>query len=279
VTRKKDRPKTAASRTDEHKKLFVFGRWAASRAGHQSLLAVAGVFLMAGGIVLAVLEKGDAPTTALIGAGLALVAAAAFFDRVREIGPQGVKLDPLLDRVENELPPARDPSAAEERKELLDALRALTAEPSEQVTTTRAHVAAASSAEAVVSRYARGRALEQGAREWLIASGWQPVSEPGVLGRWRPDLVAEKEGVLRVVEAKAGHPGDVEQLAMRLAEARALLAHERGVPLERVEAWLAVDVIPPAAYLAPFRREGIGVVRLEPSSGVSFVVAEPRSTS
>lgn len=250
------------------------------------LLAVVGMLLLGGAAALGALNRGEAPATAMVPAGAALVAGAAFYRRVRAIGSAGVKLDPatVVDDVAAQLPPPKDQSAAAERRALLAGVAdgatgptgpsgaSRSGEPVEFLigaTGPTGPTGPTEVAARVVDGYARAMALEDATRDWLGQHGLTLLE-----GTWPVDFVAQGADRVVAVEAKAGHPADVPRLARRIRESGDAINAQLGAD---VECWIAVDVMPPAAYLDHFRQWGVGVVRLAPLAGLANVVVEPRS--
>jgi hypothetical protein len=236
------------------------------------VLAGSGIGILIAAIALAAVDRAPAPASALVVAGAGLLAAAVFFERVREIGPSGVKLDSsLLDEVEQELPKADDVAAAEERNRIFDVLRStVSEEPEATVEPTPLWL----EADRVVSQYEQARELEKAAAEWVRGAGWQLDRQVVVPGPWRPDLVALRDRELLVLESKIGHVSDPDRLSDHLVGVAERIASERDLPTERAKAWLAVDILPPEAYLDVFRKHGIGLLHIEPSSGTTYVAHE-----
>lgn len=60
------------------------------------LLALAGVVAWLLGSILAFTHHGDGPASAFIGSGLVLLLVSAYFDRIEEAGPGGIKVGPQV---------------------------------------------------------------------------------------------------------------------------------------------------------------------------------------
>ncbi len=244
-----------------------------SHSGRQIWLALLGILLLLGGAALAAFERSEAPASTVVAAGVVLIAASAFYERVRKIGPGGIELDPaVLDDVEERLPPPSDDSAAGERQALLDALRAAAStEPPE----TSAFLGGRGLSARVVEEYSRAQRLEEAARRWVVEQGWRILPSEADLP-WHLDVIADKDESLLVLEARAGRPGDTARIASKLREVASLLADARSVRPANIECWLVVDIVPPAALLDPLRRSGIGVLKIDLTSGIFSVVLQPR---
>ena len=95
------------------------GIW--SPRASQLSLAAAGVVAWLIAVTLALASKGEAVATAFVVAGAPLIAAAAFYSRVRKVSKDGVEVDPVLVREleERVSPPADDVSALEERQSVI----------------------------------------------------------------------------------------------------------------------------------------------------------------
>ena len=152
-------------------------------------------------LVLAASEGHEAIGSALVGAAIAFGLGAAFFDRVEELGPRGVRLRKKLERFEElgeeELAEA-DPT---EREEVLAEGRGLIlagSEKGEPVSPEGALREARRELEltsmAVESRFSR----------WLASNGWKVDEPERFVGAGRPDLVAERDGRTIAVEVKVG---------------------------------------------------------------------------
>lgn len=246
----------------------------------QYVLLGAGALAWAIALVLALL--GDAPAigTAFVTAGFPLIGAGAFYGRIREFGPHGVKTDPLeaIEELRLRLPePTGGSPAAEERSRLLDAVEALledslaTEAPAEEAAPSPPRAATAGA-----SAYGRAMMLEEAAAGWLSSEGFEVrrqsgMYDPGV------DFLAIRAGEVWAIELKprtrAGALPTPQRLRESFLRAR-LLAEESGLEggFYRL---LVSDVAPTAREIENYSREGIGIAQAEAGSGRLRIYVSP----
>ncbi len=231
----------------------------------QTVLLLAGIASWAIALALALLENSDVVAAAFAPIGMLLIAAATLFPRLRELGPQGVKVDPSeAVRALGELlpPPPDGASPAGERARVFQAIEsyldALQFRPSDS----------ASSAPTMISidplqigvlRYQRGTILEARAIEWLVKEGFEQQRAPLDAG---VDLIGRR-------------PSDGAVAAALLLPEHRLLGPEDS--FEIAKSWAAEHLRPVRAFypiwftdadygrhLEKLAERGIGVLYLDP---------------
>jgi hypothetical protein len=151
-------------------------------------------------LVLAVSESHEVIGGALVGAAVAFGLGAAFYDRVVELGPKGVRLrefEKLEEAADRDLSGA-DP---QERDEVL-------AKGREILITSRSEGEAirpgAALREAKIEWEYNGLAVQYRFASWLVSRGWTVSEADRLIGAAGADLVAERDGQRIAVEVKVG---------------------------------------------------------------------------
>jgi hypothetical protein len=259
--------------------------WSPSRS--QLVLLIAGLIAWAIATALAAAETSVPVATTFAGAGLALIGAAAFYGRLRKLGPSGVEVDPaevVREFGERAPPPPEGASASGERENVLEALQSVFVEvPSEYPQEPPIYTVNYDAAlERSITAYNRSIRLEVAARDWLMKEGFELLDGGGQTG---VDYLGQRDGEIWVVEAKTarsavGHPTP-EQLRDAFLRARLWVDQHvgDGGGFYRV---LVVDAIPPEPLRERFVDQGIGIAYVDPEgeSGETSVtmIVPPRNS-
>jgi hypothetical protein len=188
-------------------------------------------------IILAAGESHEAIGAALVGAAVAFALGAAFFDRVIELSPRGMKvreqlkkLDEVAEReLEDADPDEKEEVVAEGREILLG--RRSEGEPISPDSALK---------EARISWEYNGFAAEIRFASWLVSRGWTVTEAERSVAVRQPDLVAEKDDRRIAVEVKVGRrPLGVVVVDQLLA----LAATVEAVAPRRVDAREAMPVL------------------------------------
>jgi hypothetical protein len=245
----------------------------------QAILLLGGIVAWLIAAALAGVERSLAVAVAFVPMGMLLIGAAAFFMRVRELGPKGVKMDPAvaveaLRAYRKQLPPPpEDASVIQERDRLMDGMEssfvALADKwgTAEELISTQIPTALTQSADVGVQRYNWGVQLEFVARRWLAAEGFALETIPPDLG---VDFIGRrKDGfhAFAVRSSRLGTGGPTpEALRNGFLQARIWVTDHLGDdgPFFR---HLVTDVVPPPNLLDRYRDQGVGVVHIDPDTG------------
>jgi hypothetical protein len=259
----------------------ALGIW--SPRASQWVLGGAGAASWVIAIALAVAPEAEAVATAFVIAGAPLIAAAAFYARVRKVGREGVEVDPLLEDVRKlgeSLPPlAEDVSALEERRGVIEAVEAVVATPPVLEVSDDSLDYLLAPVDRGVQSYERAMRLERAAGEWLARAGFSaepPAADRGV------DFVArhDEDGGVYAFEVKSSRNGGgaptPEALHSFFRQAR-VWADENLGQGEGFYRVLITDVVPPPNLRHRYRREGIGIVRISPDDGDADWVLRPKN--
>lgn len=222
-------------------------------------------------VILAIDGKSDAVAVAFIPAGMILIGAAAFFPRLREFGPQGVKLDSAeaVRELGNRLPPPPgDASPTGERSRLLGVLDAylseLESETAKGISKEETPIVARDSVARGIQSYKEAVNLETVARNWLREQGFQPMTSFPSLTGVEVDLIARRrDGAIALVELQ-DRPS-VPELSSRIKKG-AHWAHQHW-RANIVCPVLLLDARPSNAFLERLRQAGIGFVFVDRGSG------------
>jgi hypothetical protein len=176
--------------------------WAEFRAGrlNDAISRIFLALLAVAAIVLAAYESHEVIGGALVGAAVAFGLGAAFFDRVEELSPQGVKVRQKLERLEQAAERELGDVDPLEREEVI-------AKGTELILSSRkGETISADSALEVARREweYNGLAVEYRFANWLASHDWNVKEAERFVGVGRPDLVAEREGRRIGVEVKVG---------------------------------------------------------------------------
>jgi hypothetical protein len=188
----------------KEKKLGTLERaWAEFRAGRLND-AISRIFLAVlavAAIVLAAHESHEVIGGALVGAAVAFGLGAAFFDRVEELSPQGVKVRQKLEKLEEAAERELGDVDPLEREEVIAKGTELILSGSR-----KGEMISADSALEVAKREweYNGLAVEYRFANWLASHGWNVNEAERFVGIGRPDLAAEREGRRIGVEVKVG---------------------------------------------------------------------------
>jgi hypothetical protein len=275
VARNADNAESKAERPSTHSAVLI------PRTSQYVLLG-AGALAWVTALALALL--GDAPAigTAFVTAGFPLIGAGAFYGRIREFGPHGLKTDPLeaIGELRLRLPePTGGSPAVEERARLLDAVEALLEDSlGTEEQPKEAPPSPPRAATAGASAYERAMALEEAVARWLSSEGFGVRRQSGMhdLGF---DFLASRPGEVWVVELKARARAGTLPTPQRLRESflRArVLADEDGLEggFYRL---LVTDVAPTAREIESYRQEGIGIAQVIVDSGRLKMYVSPRN--
>jgi hypothetical protein len=244
-----------------------------SESGSRFILLLSGIAAWVIAVVLAAVETSIPVATTFVPVGLALIGGAAFFDRLRKLGPGGLEVDPgkaVRHFSESLPPPPAEASASAERELLLEGLENYFEEVSRTADETL-------SAELAGRRYEAGMALELAVRRWLEGEGHEVRggSSVGV------DLIGRRGDQVNVVEVKSSRLGSggptPEQLRNSFLRARIWADEELGDegPFYRL---LATDVVPPPHLLDRFRGHGIGIVHVDPDTENVNLILSPKNS-
>lgn len=168
-------------------------------------------------MILAASEAHEVIGSAMVGAAVAFGLGAAFFDRVIELSPRGMKLREQLEELdevaERELlgadPQEKQEVVAEGREILLS--RQSAGKPISPDGALK---------EAQISWEYNGFAVEIRFASWLVSRGWTVAEAERLIGARQPDLVADKDGRRIAVEVKVGrHPIGVPVIDQTVAAA------------------------------------------------------------
>jgi hypothetical protein len=247
------------------------GLWGES--GSRFILLLSGIAAWVIAVVLAAVETSIPVATTFVPVGLALIGGAAFFDRLRKLGPGGLVVDPsraIRQFSESLPPPPPDAPAGAERELLLDGLENYFEEVSRTADETLP-------AKLAGRRYEAGMALELAVRRWLEGEGHEvrAGSSAGV------DLIGRRDDQVNVVEVMSSRSGSggptPEQLRNNFLQARIWADEELGDqgPLYRL---LATDVVPPPHLLDRFRGNGIGIVHVDPDTEDVNLILSPKDS-
>jgi hypothetical protein len=233
----------------------------------QFVLVSGGAVAWFAAALLALLSKGEAVATAFVVTGAPLIAAAAFYSRVRKIGKDGVELDPeVLGELFESLPePADGVTPLEERRMVFEAVEAIVEPPVDPEHIDLNYLLPV--VDRGVQSYERALRLDRAAQAWLAEEGYAlepPAAERGV------DYVCRRDGGIYAFEVKSSRGGvggpTPEALHAYFRQARVWADENvgRDEPFFRV---LVTDVVPPSSLLDRYRAAGIGIVRIEPEEG------------
>lgn len=241
--------------------------------GSRCILLLSGIAAWVIAVVLAATETSIPVATTFAPIGLALIGGAAFYGRLRKLGPGGLEVDPAeaVRQFRESLPPPPAKASAEgERELLLDGL--------EVYFEGQSHLGEETfPAELPARQYETGMALEIGVRRWLEDEGFEVQGgfDAGV------DLIGRRDTEVDVVEIKSSRLGfggpTPEELRDRFVRARLWVDEKFGEegPLYRL---IATDVVPPPNLKDRFRRHGIGVVHVDPDTGKVSQVIPPKNS-
>ncbi len=241
----------------------------------QRLLLAAGALAWIIASALAATETSLSVAVVFVPAGWALIGAAAFYSRLRKFGPRGVEVDPAeaIQIYSQAIPPAAaDASAPGERARLLDGLSDYLEDVADPEDIRNA-------AEFAATRYAAGVALEAGAERWLRGEGFEVEVLSGPLDKG-VDLIGRREDVIYVVIVKssrrsAGGPTPEQLRAGFLRAREAAIEGDEGGPFFR---FLVTDVVPPPHLRDRYRSHGVGIVHVDPDSGVINLILEAKDS-
>lgn len=243
------------------------------------MLAAAGVIAWLMATSLALLSKGEAVATAFVAVGAPLIGAAAFYSRVRKLTKEGVEVDPLeqLRELDASLPPpSGEVSALEERRGVLEAVEAVVA-PSPSSEQPDQSLDYLNPVDRGVRSYERAMRLEQAARDWLLGEGFEIEA---LAADWGVDFIARCDGAVYVFEVKSsrGGLGSPTPEALRSYYLQARIWTDANIgqdePFYRV---LITDVVPPPNLRDRYRKEGIGIVRIDLDHGQADWALKPRN--
>lgn len=237
----------------------------------QIILLLAGFVAWIIAIALTVDGKSDAVAAAFIPVGMLLIGAAAFFPRLREFGPQGVKLDSAeaVRELGNRLPPPPgDASPTGERGRLLDVLddylSELELKTAEGISEKETSVVLEDSVARGVQSYEKAVDLETVARTWLKEQGFQPMTTLPTVTGVEVDLIARRQdGAIALVELQ-DRPS-VPELSSRIMKGVAW-AHQHW-RADVVCPFLLLDARPSNSFLDRLRQAGISFVFVDRESG------------
>jgi hypothetical protein len=252
----------------------------------QLVLAGAGAAAWIVAIVLAMISKGEAVATAFVVAGAPLIAAAAFYARVRKVGKDGVEVEPLLQGLEalgSRLPATTDEAALEERGRVLDAAAEVVVASADPIAyfeePDRSLDYLADPVDRGVENYERALRLDQAAQDWLHREGFSVqvlAADRGV------DYIGRRDGegvyAFEVKSSRQGRGGPTpESLHSYFRQARVWVDDNLGQaePFYRV---LITDVVPPPNLRDRYRETGIGIVRIKPEDGSADWALRPRNS-
>lgn len=245
----------------------------------QLILATAGGVAWLIAVTLALLSKGEAVAAAFVAVGAPLIGAAAFYSRVRRVTKDGFEVDPLeqVRELDQRLaPPADGVSALEERRSLIDAIEATVATPSPTPGPDDSLEYLLDPVDRGVQSYERALRLERAAQNWLTQEGYALELSTADRGT---DFIARRDGEVYAVEVKSSRlrTGGPTPQALRAyyLQARVWVDANLGQdkPFYRV---LITDVVPPPNLLDRYRKEGIGLVRIDPDHDEAGWVLQPR---
>ncbi len=248
----------------------------------QLVLLLAGVVAWTAALGLAITDKSDAVATTFVAMGMLLIGAAAFFSRLRELGPQGMKVDPveIVREVKEGLPPPVEGLAPEvERAGVIDAIETALGDmpiSSTPAAPSEAPIEAAeASADLGAFQYEWAIKLDLAARDWFEIHGFsiEASYEAGV------SLITRNGAEIYAVEVKSSRmgAGGPTPEALRDGFLKARIWVDENIGTEgaffRV---LVTDVVPPPPLRDRFRSQGIGVTHIDPDTEEVNVILHPK---
>lgn len=193
---------------------------------------------------------------------------------------EGVEVDPVeqVRKLDASLPtPTADVSALEERRGLIEAVEAVVGSAPESEEQEGPLDYLVDPVDRGVQSYERALRLERAAREWLGQEGYDvgpPAADRGV------DFIARRDGGVYAFEIKSSRGGaggpTPEALRSYFLQARVWVdAHfDQEESFYRV---LITDIVPPPSLLDRYRKEGIGLVRIDPDHNEAVWALQPRN--